>query len=82
MPILDAEPEDGGERRNPGKLDGKVEVSHLNFRYSPDAPPVLKDVSFHAEPGEFIAIVGPSGAGKSSLVRLLLGFEQPETGAV
>lgn len=82
MPILDAEPEDGGERRNPGKLDGKVEVSHLNFRYSPDAPPVLKDVSFHAEPGEFIAIVGPSGAGKSSLVRLLLGFEQPEAGAV
>ncbi len=82
MPILDAEPEDGGERRNPGKLDGKVEVSHLNFRYSPDDPPVLKDVSFHADPGEFIAIVGPSGAGKSSLVRLLLGFEQPEAGAI
>lgn len=82
MPILEAEPEDGGERRNPGKLDGKVEVSHLNFRYSPDAPLVLKDVSFHADPGEFIAIVGPSGAGKSSLVRLLLGFEQPEAGAV
>ena len=82
MPILDTEPEDSGERHNPGKLDGKVEVSHLNFRYSPDDPPVLKDVSFHAEPGEFIAIVGPSGAGKSSLVRLLLGFEQPEAGAI
>ena len=82
MPILDTEPEDGGERHNPGKLDGKVEVSHLNFRYAPDDPPVLKDVSFHADPGEFIAIVGPSGAGKSSLVRLLLGFEQPEAGAI
>ena len=82
MPILDTEPEDGGERHNPGKLDGKVGVSHLNFRYAPDDPPVLKDVSFHADPGEFIAIVGPSGAGKSSLVRLLLGFEQPEAGAI
>ncbi|MBS1370093.1 MAG: ATP-binding cassette domain-containing protein [Lentisphaeria bacterium] len=82
LPILEVEPEDDGERHNPGKLDGKVEVSHLNFRYSADSPPVLKDVSFYANPGEFIAIVGPSGAGKSSLVRLLLGFERPETGGI
>lgn len=82
MPILEAEPEDGGERKSPGRLDGRVEVSSLNFRYSPDSQRALTDVSFHADPGEFVAIVGPSGAGKSSLVRLLLGFEQPESGMI
>lgn len=81
-PLLEADPEDGPHRLPAGKLNGKVEVRNLSFRYSADTPQVLKGVSFHADPGEFIAIVGPSGAGKSSLVRLLLGFEQPETGAI
>lgn len=81
-PLLEAEPEDSAYRLPVGKLTGKVEVRNLRFRYTPDSPLVLKGVSFRAEPGEFIAVVGPSGAGKSSLVRLLLGFEQPESGAV
>lgn len=43
---------------------------------------MLEDVSFVVEPGQFVAFVGPSGSGKSSTLRLLLGFEQPEKGAV
>ncbi|MFI3244762.1 MAG: ATP-binding cassette domain-containing protein, partial [Akkermansia sp.] len=82
MPILEEAVEDDQGKHLPGQLDGDIEISQLNFRYSPDAPLVLKDVSLHAKAGEFIAIVGPSGAGKSSLVRLLLGFEQYESGGI
>ena len=63
-------------------LRGGVEFAHVNFRYAPERPLVLQDVSFHLRPGEFVAIVGPSGAGKSSLVRLLLGFDRPESGSI
>jgi NHLM bacteriocin system ABC transporter peptidase/ATP-binding protein/NHLM bacteriocin system ABC transporter ATP-binding protein len=81
-PILEAAPEESASRVHPGALKGAVAVRHLRFRYTPDGPLVLDDVSLHADPGEFIAIVGASGAGKSSLFRLLLGFETPTTGTV
>ena len=81
-PILDETPEKITGSHAPGKLDGNVELSHITFRYSPESQPVLRDISFVVNPGEFVAIVGPSGAGKSSLVRLLLGFEKPEAGSV
>ncbi len=47
-----------------------------------DGPLVLEDVSLHADPGEFIAIVGGSGAGKSTLLRLALGLARPTSGFV
>lgn len=81
-PILEALPEVESEKPHPGELAGRVEVSHASLRYDPEGPLVLDDVSIRAEPGEFVAIVGPSGAGKSSLFRLLLGFEEPESGSV
>ena len=82
-PILQTLPEVDTEKPDPGELRGRVELNHVSFRYDPDGGPlVLDDVSLRAEPGEFVAIVGPSGAGKSSLLRQLLGFEEPETGSV
>src|SRR6185295_5706599 len=42
----------------------------------------LRDVTLHAAAGQFIAIVGPSGSGKSTMLRLLLGFEQLESGSI
>ncbi len=80
-PILRTLPEVDTKMPDPGELRGRVEVNHVCFRYDPDGPLVLDDVSLRAEPGEFIAIVGPSGAGKSSLLRQLLGFEEPESGS-
>jgi ABC-type bacteriocin/lantibiotic exporter with double-glycine peptidase domain len=80
--ILLEKPELRADRPNPGRLTGRIEGRNLSFRYRADGPVILHNVSFYAEPGEFIALVGPSGSGKSTVLRMLLGFEAPETGAV
>lgn len=81
-PILKALPESFDAQRDPGELTGDVEISHVSFRYDPDGPLILDDVSIHIRPGEFVAIVGPSGAGKSTIFRMLLGFEKPSSGSI
>ncbi|MBN1179988.1 MAG: ATP-binding cassette domain-containing protein, partial [Anaerolineae bacterium] len=81
-PILQALPEVSPLQSDPGELRGEIEISHVSFRYREEEPPVLKDLSLHVQPGEFVALVGPSGCGKSTLLRLLLGFERPLAGAI
>ena len=81
-PLLEAEAEVSEAKPSMDNLKGNIEISHLNFRYSPDSPLVLKDVNMSIKEGEFVAVVGTSGAGKSTLMRMLLGFEKPESGGV
>lgn len=81
-PLLRTTPEDGGRPAGFGVLRGEVEFHNVTFRYDADGPLVLDGVSLRARPGEFIALVGPSGAGKSSVLRLLLGFDKPASGAI
>ncbi len=52
---------------------GEVQLDRLSFAYTPGTP-VLREVSLHIQPGEFIGIVGPTGSGKSTLLALLLRF--------
>lgn len=80
-PILTEPTEDAGGSVQPGTLRGDIEMAQVTFGY-PGGPPVLRDVSLQVPAGAHVAIVGPSGSGKSSLMRLLLGFEKPDSGAV
>ncbi|MEM9978082.1 MAG: NHLP bacteriocin export ABC transporter permease/ATPase subunit [Cyanobacteria bacterium P01_D01_bin.2] len=82
QPILAAAPEVTTEKNDPGQLSGAFCVDHVTFRYRDDGPLILNDVKVEAKPGEFIALVGPSGSGKSTVLRLLLGFEHPQSGTV
>jgi NHLM bacteriocin system ABC transporter ATP-binding protein len=81
-PIIQTPLESDPSQADPGRLTGRIALEHVNFRYREDGPLILSDVSVHAEPGEFIALVGPSGSGKSTIFRLLLGFELPASGTV
>lgn len=81
-PILEELPENTNDKVDADPLSGAIEVSHLTFAYGHDKKDVLHDISFQISAGENVAIVGHSGCGKSTLVRLLLGFEQPKSGAI
>jgi ATP-binding cassette subfamily C protein len=81
-PLLAIPPEIGQRREHPGRLNGDIEVRSASFRYADDLPWVVRDVTFRVPAGSCTALVGPSGSGKSTVLRLLLGFEQPHSGAV
>ncbi|MBR2852891.1 MAG: ATP-binding cassette domain-containing protein, partial [Clostridia bacterium] len=81
-PILQAEPEVTAEKEVVTEVTGAIEVSHVTFRYAENMPYVLKDLNLKIRSGEYVAVVGRTGCGKSTLVRLLLGFEKPETGTI
>jgi ATP-binding cassette subfamily C protein len=73
---------DGDGSADQERLLGGVRLVDVTFRYGGDARPALDGISLRIEPGELVAIAGPSGSGKSTILRLLLGFEEPEQGSV
>jgi len=58
-----------------------IELRGVEFSYGRGAPPVLADVDLAVEQGEFVAIAGPNGGGKTTLVRIVLGLEEPASGS-
>lgn len=81
-PIMKAVPEVRAGKKSVTRMSGGVELSNVSFRYTEDGPWILDRVSLKIRTGQYIAIVGRTGCGKSTLMRLLLGFETPDSGGV
>ena len=81
-PFLEAEPETSDNREIVTKLSGSIELNNVYFRYNDSTPYIVNNMSLKIKAGEYVAIVGRTGCGKSTLMRLLLGFEKPEKGAI
>ena len=81
-PILETEPEISQGKTVIQRLTGSIELNNISFRYTESMPLVLDDLSLKIRPGQYVAIVGSTGCGKSTLMRIMLGFEKPQKGAV
>ncbi|MCH2394942.1 thiol reductant ABC exporter subunit CydC [Oceanibaculum sp.] len=68
--------------RAEGAQGADLVLEEVGFRYPGTSRPALTGVSFHAQPGETVALVGPSGAGKTTLAQLLMRFWDPESGRI
>ena len=62
--------------------NGRVKMSNVSFKYRPDLPMVLKDISIDIKGGQKVGIVGRTGAGKSSLISTLLRLVELEAGDI
>lgn len=76
------EPTHNPNRTSLPEIKGKVSFDRVTFRYQPDRPEVLKDLSLDVNAGEVIGIVGRSGSGKSTLTKLVQRLYVPESGRV
>ena len=64
------------------RLQGRLRVEQVSFRYAGAKRPALDEVGFEVAPGTMLGIAGAPGSGKSTLVRLIIGLETPEAGRV
>ena len=62
--------------------DAALVLHDVSFRYADGEPEVISHCSLRIEPGESVAIVGPSGCGKTTLLKLMLGIHQPQSGEI
>ncbi len=63
-------------------MQGILEVNNLGLQYKGRSSRAVNDVSFNLHQGEILALLGPSGCGKTSLLRLIAGFERPQSGTI
>lgn len=71
-----------GQPLHPGRLNGKIELKGVSFKYPGASEKTLDNFSFTVEPGQRVALIGRVGSGKSTVARLMLGLYQPQEGLV
>jgi ATP-binding cassette subfamily B protein len=81
MDIPEVDDAPTADKSPPLTEEGEVEFKNVTFGYAKERP-VLKNVSFKANPGEKIAILGATGSGKTSLVYLIPRFYDPDSGSI
>ena len=81
-PFFDAVPKIAENKQVISRLSGGIELNNVSFRYTENSPLIVDDMSIKIRPGQYVAIVGKTGCGKSTLMRLMLGFEKPQKGAI
>lgn len=81
-PILRTLPEVSERRQVLPRITGAFELDNVTFSYGGGQAPIIDGLSLKVRPGQYVAVVGRTGCGKSTLMRLLLGFETPQKGAV
>ncbi|CAM3868572.1 ABC transporter ATP-binding protein [Paenibacillus lactis] len=84
MEILEVEPDivDAPHAIELAHVRGSVEFRNVSFKYKEDYGEVLKHVSLHIKPGEYIALVGPSGVGKTTFCSLIPRFYETSEGSI
>ena len=81
-PILETVPEIADGKKVLTRISGGIELNNVSFRYAEGMPMIVDNLSLKIRPGQYVALVGKTGCGKSTLMRLLLGFETPQKGAI
>ena len=79
--IVDEKIEPGWEQQNAVAIAGDIHFKNVSFAYG-EGLPALDHITFHAKPGETVALVGTTGAGKSTLVNLLVRFYEYTSGEI
>jgi subfamily B ATP-binding cassette protein HlyB/CyaB len=82
--ILNTRPEQTPDHALAGLPDlrGEVKFVGVRYRYNPESPVVINDISMDIKPGEIIGLVGQSGSGKSTVAKLIQRLYRPESGRI
>ncbi len=80
--FLGLKEESTGIKKIEGKISPRIEFANVEFSYPLNKHATLSGISFVIEPGEHIALVGENGSGKTTIIKLLLGFYQPDKGQI
>lgn len=73
---------DDGEKKADRNAPFTIEFRHVSFRYNPDAPYILNDLSFQMNSRQKVALAGVNGSGKSTIIKLILRFYDPTQGEI